>query len=192
MGRSHSIGLQAPDTLVRVPTVQRYTLPAIALHWLMAVLLIAQVAVGLYMVGLPKRTPEVAYFYGLHKSFGLVALVLVAVRLWWRMRVKPPAALHSSPMQERVATLAHRLLYACMVCIPLTGFIGSNFGKYPVKFFGYALPHLGWENPAVQAFFRYTHAAFVWLLCVLVAVHLLAVLHHLARSGTGTLRRMLP
>lgn len=192
MGRSHSISLDASAPQSEVSKQARYSMPAIVLHWGMAVLLVGQVAVGLYMVDLPKRTPEVAYFYGLHKSLGLIALMLIAVRLWWRLRTKPPVSLHVSVVQERAASMVHRLLYACMVMIPLSGFIGSNFGKYPVKFFGYALPQLGWENPAVQAFFRYTHAAFVWLLCVLVAVHLLAVLLHLAKSGARTLRRMLP
>lgn len=192
MGRSHSISLDvlAPQNAAAKP--ERYSMPAIVLHWAMAVLLVGQVAVGLYMVELPKRTPEVAYFYGLHKSFGLIALALIAVRLWWRVRTKPPLARHVSAVQERAAATVHRLLYACMVMIPLSGFIGSNFGKYPVKFFGYALPQLGWESPAVQAFFRYTHAAFVWLLCVLVAVHLLAVVYHLAKSEAAMLRRMLP
>ncbi|WP_420476762.1 cytochrome b [Noviherbaspirillum sp. ST9] len=192
MGRSHSISLDALASRGEAAKPARYSMPAIVLHWAVAVLLVAQVTVGLYMVELPKKTPEVAYFYGLHKSFGLIALMLIAVRLWWRLRTQPPAALHSSAMQERAAAMVHRLLYACMVMIPLSGFIGSNFGKYPVKFFGYALPQLGWENPAVQAFFRVTHAAFVWLLCVLVAVHLLAVVLHLATSGVASLRRMLP
>lgn len=190
MGRGHSIGLDA----LPAPGAKadRYSLPAIVLHWAMAMLLTGQVGVGLYMVELPKRTPEVAYYYGLHKSFGLVALMLIALRLWWRSRSKPPVLRNVSAVQEKAASTVHRLLYACMVMIPLSGFIGSNFGKYPVKFFGYALPQLGWENPAVQAFFRYVHVAFVWLLCVLVAVHLLAVMYHLAKTGSETLRRMLP
>jgi cytochrome b561 len=192
MGRGHSISLDALASGSEAAKPSRYSMPAIVLHWAMAVLLVGQVAVGLYMVELPKRTPEVAYYYGLHKSFGLIALVLIAVRLWWRVRTRPPAAHNTSAVQERAASMVHRLMYACMVMIPLSGFIGSNFGKYPVKFFGYALPQLGWESPAVQAFFRYTHAAFVWLLCVLVAVHLLAVVLHLAKSGGGSLRRMLP
>ena len=189
MGRSHSIALEARGEAQRPG---RYSLTAIALHWGMAVLLAGQVAIGLYMVELPKRTPDVAYYYGLHKSLGLVALMLVTVRLGWRLRSKPPVVLHTSAMQEKAASIAHRLLYACMVLIPLSGFIGSNFGKYPVKFFGYALPQLGWEDPALQAIFRYMHEAFVWLLCALVAVHLLAVVYHSARSGMGLLRRMLP
>lgn len=192
MGRGHSISIDTLEPSIAVAKPERYSLPAIVLHWTMAVLLIGQVAVGLYMVELPKRTPEVAYYYGLHKSFGLIALLLIAVRLWWRLRNKPPVVLHVSAVQERAAAMVHRLLYACMVMIPMSGFIGSNFGKHPVKFFGYALPLLGWDSPAVQAFFRYTHVAFVWLLCALVAVHLLAVVLHLAKSGMGSLRRMLP
>ncbi len=192
MGRSHSINPEVLGDGQAVSKAERYALPAIVLHWLMGVLLIGQIAIGLYMVELPKRTPEVAYYYNLHKSLGLVALMLVTIRLWRRLRAKPPVALHTSVLQEKAASVAHRLLYACMVLIPLTGFIGSSFGKYPVKFFGYALPHLGWESPGVQAFFRQAHAVLVWLLCALIAVHLLAVIHHIATSGTRILRRMLP
>ncbi|WP_088707392.1 cytochrome b [Noviherbaspirillum denitrificans] len=192
MGRGHSIGLEALEQRVATVRAGRYSLPAVALHWVMAVLLIGQVVLGLYMVELPKRTPEVAYYYGLHKSFGLIALMLITLRVWWRLRNKPPAPVHMPAAQERAAAAVHRLLYVCMAVIPLSGFAGSNFGKHPVKFFGYALPLLGWESTAAQAFFRYVHVAFVWLLCALVAVHLLAVVYHLLKSGAGLLRRMLP
>lgn len=188
MGRSHSIA--RPDVLAykSATTPDRYTAPAIILHWLMAVLLIAQLVMGLYMVELPKRTPEVAYYYNLHKSLGLVALMLIAVRLWWRLRAPPPDAVaHQSVLQEKVATLSHRLLYACMLLIPLLGFIGSNFGKYPVKFFGYALPRMGWEEATLQGLFRLLHASAAWLLCALIVVHVLAALYH----GRKVLRRML-
>ncbi|MFC7517646.1 hypothetical protein ACFQUU_21780 [Herbaspirillum sp. GCM10030257] len=43
--------------------------------------MIGQIIIGLYMVDLAKRTPEVVYFYNLHKSFGLIALILIAVGL---------------------------------------------------------------------------------------------------------------
>jgi len=188
MGRSHSITRPVAPAYSGAGTPERYSAPAVILHWLMAVLLIAQLAMGLYMVELPKRTPEVAYYYNLHKSLGLVALMLIAVRLWWRMRAPPPRAIaHTSALQEKAAALSHRLLYACMVLIPLFGFIGSSFGKYPVKFFGYALPRFGWEDPALQGVFRVLHASAAWLLCALIAVHVLAALYH----GRTVLRRML-
>ncbi|MGE5648806.1 MAG: cytochrome b [Bacillota bacterium] len=193
MGRSHS--LSSPASAHSFPAdAPRYSLPAIALHWLMAALLLAQIAIGLYMVGLPKRTPAVAYYYGLHKSLGLLAFMLVMVRLWWRGRAPAPRGdgLHFSALQEKAAQVSHRLLYACMVLIPLAGYLASSFGKHPVRFFGYALPQTGWESPLLQAFFRQFHAALAWLLCALIAVHVLAVARHLLTSGGLVLRRMLP
>ncbi|HJV49873.1 MAG TPA: cytochrome b [Noviherbaspirillum sp.] len=194
MGRSHS--MSAPATAMhRVPTTQaRYTLPAILLHWGMAALLLAQLAIGLYMVGLPKRTPAVGFYYGLHKSLGVLAFLLVMVRLWWRSRTPAPrgVGLHFSALQEKMAQVSHRMLYACMVLIPLCGYLASSFGKHPVRFFGYALPQLGWDSPLLQAFFRQLHASLAWLLCALIAVHVLAVVRHLLSSGSLVLQRMLP
>jgi cytochrome b561 len=194
MGRGHSIAIPHMQTAGESVTTERYSTLAVTLHWVMAVLLLAMLAIGFYMVGLRKGTPEVAYYYSLHKSLGLVALMLVAVRLWWRASTATPsyAKLQVSPIQEKLACVAHRLLYACMTLIPLSGFVGSNFGKHPVKFFGYALPQLGWDNPAMQVFFRTVHAAFVWLLCVLVVLHVLAVVYHLSRSGRVIFLRILP
>lgn len=196
MGRSHSVSepmdAAAGSARSNVAQGERYARPAVVLHWLMAVLLIGQLAVGLYMVELPKRTPEVAYFYNLHKSFGLIALMLIAVRLAWRWRNPPPPStvLHRSAMQEKASRISHRLLYLCMLLIPLFGFAGSSFGKYPVKFFGHALPQLGWESPVLQSFFRQAHSALAWLLCALIVLHLMAVAYHLATSGKMILQRM--
>ena len=67
-----------------------------ALHWLMAVIILTLLAVGIYMADLPTDTEEqkqYAYqFFGLHKSFGVVALMLIVVRLVW-LRVSPAPAL---------------------------------------------------------------------------------------------------
>lgn len=194
MGRGYS--MSSPAIAQHCPPVaaDRYSVPAIVLHWLMAALLLAQIAIGLYMVGLPKRTPAVAYYYNLHKSLGLLAFMLVLVRLWWRRRAPAPRGigLHLSALQQKAAQVSHRLLYACMVMIPLFGYLASSFGKHPVRFFGYVLPQLGWDSPLLQAFFRQFHAALAWLLCALIAVHLLAVVRHLLTSGTLVLQRMLP
>lgn len=194
MGRGHTMSATVGAMRAQGADAARYSLPAIVLHWLMAALLFWQIAIGLYMVDLPKRTPAVAYFYNLHKSFGLVALMLAVIRLWWRFRSPPPRSLglHASALEEKAAQVSHRLLYACMLLIPLFGFLASNFGKHPVRFFGYVLPQLGWDSPLLQSFFRLSHASLAWLLCGLIAVHVFAVGRHLLNSGGLILQRMLP
>lgn len=171
----------------------RYSTPAIVLHWLMAVLLLSQLAIGWYMVELPKKTPAVAYWYNLHKSLGLTAFALLMIRIWWRSRSEPPTGkLHESALFARSARAAHFTLYACMLAAPLCGFLASSFGKHPVKFFGYALPQLLPESPLMQTLFRQMHWGFSWLLAGVIFLHVMAVVYHLATSGTRLVRRMVP
>jgi cytochrome b561 len=171
----------------------RYTAPAIALHWLMAVLLLAQLAMGWYMVDLPKKTPAVGFWYGLHKSIGICAFALLMVRIWWRSRTEPPVGrLHESALFARSARAAHFTLYACMLATPVCGFLSTSFGKHPVSFFGYALPRLFVENPMLQTLFRQMHWGFSWLLAGVIVLHVMAVVYHVAMSGTRFVRRMVP
>lgn len=172
---------------------ERYSKPAIALHWLMAALLFAQIGMGWYMVDLPKKTPAVAFWYGLHKSFGLVAFALLMVRIWWRSRSAPPDySAHDSALLARSARAAHFMLYACMFATPVCGFLSSSFGKHAVKFFGYALPQLFHEDLVLQVLFRQMHWAFSWLMVALIALHVAAVVYHVACSGSRFVRRMAP
>lgn len=174
-----------------IPTT-RYTGTAIVLHWLMAVLIFAQIGIGLYMVDIPKRTPPVAFYYNLHKSLGLLALALVALRLWWRARHPAPPVSGLSLLEAKAAQVAHRLLYACMVLTPACGLASSSFSKFGVHFFGYKLSGLGWEDPLLHAAFKTMHAGFSYLLCALIALHVLAAIWHAAISGVPVIRRMLP
>ena len=70
-------------------SIQRYSLPAIILHWTQAVVVIWLLWLGWTMLDLPKGAERSAA-YGLHKSLGLLALFLVLVRLGWRSRSPAP------------------------------------------------------------------------------------------------------
>lgn len=173
---------------------QPYSKPAMLLHWLMAILLFVQIGIGWYMVDIPKRTPPVAFYYGIHKSLGLIALALVLLRLWWKSRVPAPSptGLHRSVLQEKAAQASHRMLYACMVMTPLCGIVSSGFTRHGIRFFGYPLPQFGWDDPLIHSVFNNMHIAFSWLLVALIAVHVLAVFYHLSVTGTRIIWRMLP
>lgn len=170
-------------------SAQRYTLPAILLHWLQAVLVLWLLWLGWSMVELPKGAERSAA-YALHKSLGIAAFGLVLLRLVWRRRSPPPATL-AAGIEAALAQAAHRLLYALLLVLPLAGYLASAFTPYAMKFFGIELPRLGAPDEALNAAFKQVHLLAGWALVALLALHIAAALRHALR-GDGTLARMLP
>lgn len=169
----------------------RYTLPAILIHWLTAVLVIALFALGWYMVDLP-RGPERSETFALHKSIGLTVLLLTAVRMFWRLRHPPPAYPETTERwRVRVARIVHMLFYVALVAQPLSGYLSSSFSGYKTRYFGVPLPHWGRRDLPLNEFFTDIHVACSVILFVLVIAHLLGALSHLFERD-GMFSRMLP
>ena len=93
--------------------------------------------------------------------------------------------------QQRVAGISHLAMYACMLLMPLSGYVGSNFSKHGVKFFGQTLAPWGPDNQAVYDALNRVHVVTGWLFAVLIAGHVLAALQH-ARARDGVMRRIVP
>lgn len=167
-----------------------YDRNAILLHWLHAVLILGLIGGGLYMSGLPKGEGR-SFAIGLHKSCGVLALLLVAVRLAWRGRHPAPTDERLPAAERRLAAAGHRLLYLLMVFTPLTGYLSSSFTRYPMRVFGIEIPKLGWPDEGLNAAFGSAHGLAAWSLAALVAIHLGAVAVHALR-GQPVLARMLP
>ena len=169
-----------------------YNRVAIILHWVLALALIGQFGFGLWMEEIPKDPPGVrAFWFNLHKSVGLLVGLLVLWRMGWRITHSVPPDLPDTPAwQAKLAQLTHGLMYLVMLAIPVTGFLGSSFSKYPVKFFGLALPRLWEADPDMKEQFADLHEGTAWLLMALLAVHLLAVVWHVVVKKDGLLQRM--
>jgi cytochrome b561 len=168
---------------------QRYTLPAIALHWAQAVVVIWLLWLGWTMVDLPKGAERSAA-YGLHKSLGLLALMLIVARLAWRRGHPAPKPL-ATGWEAKLATATHLALYGLLLLAPLAGYLASSFTPYATKFFGIELPKFGWPDETLNGIFKLAHVAFVWGIAGLVALHIAGALKHLFKRD-GTLQRMLP
>ncbi|HJV93171.1 MAG TPA: cytochrome b/b6 domain-containing protein, partial [Azonexus sp.] len=153
---------------------QRYSLPAIVLHWAQAALILWLLWLGWTMTDLPKGAERSAA-YGLHKSLGLLALLLVAVRLAWRSRNAPPP-LQAEGWEGRLAHLTHRALYLLLVLAPLAGYLASSFTPYALKFFGIEIAKAGWPDESLNGFFKLLHQVFVWSIGGLIALHLAGAL----------------
>jgi len=171
----------------------RYTWQAITLHWLLALLIIGMLWLGFSLEDIPRNTPARAFYVNLHKSFGVLALLLMLLRLAWRARHKapaPPAGM--SPWQARAASWTHGLLYLFMLVQALSGYLGSSFGKFGVKFFGVPLPQWAWESKGVQSVFNTIHEVAAVALLVLVVLHVLAAFKHLLIDRDQVFQRMWP
>ena len=169
-----------------------YTRVAIVLHWVLALALIGQFGFGLWMEEIPKDPPGVrAFWFNLHKSFGLVIGLLVLWRMGWRITHSVPPEMPGTPFwQVKLAQLNHGLMYLAMLLIPVSGFLGSSFSQYPVKFFGFPLPRLWEPNPEMKELCSEWHEGAAWVLAGLLAVHVLAVVWHVAFKRDGLLQRM--
>ena len=176
------------------PAPQRYGTTAMALHWVVALLVLAQIVLGWWMLDLPKSPPGLrAGWFNLHKSLGLSIGLLALARLAWRLRhPAPPLPASMPPWQARAAQLSHGLLYACLIAQPLVGYLGSSFTKYPIKYFGLTLPHWGWESPALKDLSSAIHLGIAVLFTALVALHVAAALKHLLLDRDGVFQRMWP
>jgi cytochrome b561 len=172
--------------------IKKYKPLAIFLHWLLALAIIAQSGLGKYMADIPKGTPDRAYFFNLHKSIGIVIALFVLWRIAVRLKNSPPA-LPPMPNWERIAaTASHHLLYACMIILPLSGYIGSNFTKYGVKFFGYPFVPWGPENKGMYEIFNTAHIVTANVMLVIIALHIMAAMKHALIDKDTVLARMLP
>jgi cytochrome b561 len=107
----------------------RYTRTAIALHWLMAVMILASLGMGLYMVDL-AISPQKLKYYSWHKWAGVTIFVLAAIRLLWRLSHAAPAMPAMPRWQVLAAHVTHFLLYVAFFAAPLTGWLFSSAKQY--------------------------------------------------------------
>lgn len=171
----------------------RFTRTAIALHWLLALLVLGQMAFGWSLDEVPRNTPARAYWINLHKSAGLLIGLLVLLRIGWRWRHPPPPPLPMPRWQRYAARWSHRALYACMVALPLSGYLASNFSRHGVKLFNTVrLAPWASDDKLLYALFNQTHKASALLLAALVLLHLTAVIKHSLIDRDRLLARMWP
>ena len=172
----------------------RYDRVAIALHWAIGAGLLAQIAFGLLLDGIaPRGTPARGAVINLHKSLGIVLGVLIIARIAWRLKHRPPSwPVSMSLGQQRAAKLGHGALYACMLILPIAGYVGSNFSKHGIRFFGMPLPAWGPDWPAAYNLLVGLHIATAFVFIALIAGHVAMALFHALVKGDRLFSRIVP
>jgi cytochrome b561 len=180
----------------------RYTRVAMALHWIVAVLIIGNVVLGLVADDLPGDWIRSAV--DTHKSIGLTVLGLAVLRLLWRFANPPPPLPDSySPLERLGAHAAHVALYVLIFALPVTGWIHDSAWKgaatHPFLLWG-VIPHVRIGaiealDPAtkerIHSIFFDFHVWFGYALYGLLALHIVGALKHQFWDGEPELQRMM-
>ncbi len=174
-------------------TMDSYGIIAQAMHWLVAAMVLVQLALGVYAADLPVSLARLQWL-SRHKSLGLAILAVIVFRAAWRSMHRPPALPESmSFLQQRAARIAHWSLYALLVLAPLTGWLHASAAGLSVNWFGFfQVPDLISQNPALSEWLKGAHKTCVALLALLITGHAGAALWHAFVLRDGVLRRMLP
>lgn len=171
-------------------TTWHYGMPAIVLHWAIAAFIVVLTGLGWYMLSVEKQ-PGAGWLFDLHKSLGLTVFALIVLRILWRATHRPEGLPDSVPAwQATLSTIIHWALYACMIIMPLTGYLGAVHQKTGPKFFGLPLPNWATPNRDLAEQFFTIHSVTVWVLVTLVALHTLAGFKHLLIDRNRVFHRM--
>ncbi|MDS7720835.1 cytochrome b [Pantoea ananatis] len=171
----------------------RYGWLSIFLHWSMALVIYAMFALGLWMVGLSyyetwyHNAPEI------HKSIGVILMLVLIIRLIWRVVSPPPKPLSSySPLVRITAVMAHGLLYGLLIAILFSGYLISTADGKPVSVFGwFSLPAVLTGAGEQADLAGDIHLWLAWSIVILSVLHGLAALKHHFIDRDITLKRML-
>ncbi|HEY6864516.1 MAG TPA: cytochrome b/b6 domain-containing protein [Burkholderiales bacterium] len=164
-----------------------------AFHWVMAVLIFVQIALGLMAANWHLSPTQIRLFFW-HKSIGMLILALLALRLAWRLAGRAPALPADMPAWERAAAHAsHALLYLLMVALPVTGWLVNSAANIPFRvFYLVPLPPIVAPDKALADDLAWVHRGLFVLLALVLVAHIGAALRHHFVKRDDVLARMLP
>lgn len=161
-------------------------------HWLIFALIVTLLLVSWFM---GKLSPELkGTVYNTHKLVGLTVLLLTTARLIWAVsgsKPKLPSAM--KPWEKLAEKAVHIGLYACLIFMPLCGWIMSTAAGQAPQLLGYTVNLPGViQDKATSHLFNNYHAFIAWVIVALVSVHVGAALKHHFINRDNVLRTMLP
>ncbi|WP_341367561.1 cytochrome b/b6 domain-containing protein [Yoonia sp. BS5-3] len=178
-----------------------------SLHWLMAVLLLAMLAMGFTMSRLAHAAATTGDYsvtllglsifdaFQLHKSIGVLLFALLVARGVIRFATKAPHHAHLKPIERRAAALVHLGLYCLMLTMPITGWLlasSSPLGIPTIVFGLFSLPHPIHPSTGAEMLFGWLHFLGGCALGALAAMHIAAALKHHFVDRDDVLTSMLP
>lgn len=169
---------------------------AILLHWSIALLILALLALG-YIMTRPDIDPALQFsLFQWHKSFGMLVLALALVRaVQWAMSVKVAPVASLSALERVLSSTTHKLLLVLGVLVPLAGWAIASVSPLGIPTFMFDLfivPHLPLaQSEGAETLWSEAHATLAYTLLCLVVLHALAAFYHHLWRRDDVLMRML-
>lgn len=164
-------------------------------HWLIAALVLTMIPLGMIGTSLADANPIKPTIFSVHKTMGVFIFFTALARISWTFIQPKPGVLYPQRRVETfLASVVHRLLYASLVVVPLTGWVhhAATTGYAPIWWpFGQGLPFVP-QSERVALYARTLHIIFERVLVLAFLVHLAAALKHHYLDRDDTLRRILP
>ena len=158
-------------------------------HWVVALLMIGMLIMGIYVFKIMPNGPDKGAMVGVHKSVGLLVLMLGSWRVAWRLRQGFLPSLHAG-WQARLAHGVHSLLLAGIVVMPVSGLLMSYFGGRETGFFGLFTIPAGPKITLLNEIGHVAHGVFAMLMIASVLLHVLGAVKHAVMDRDGTMARI--
>lgn len=187
------------NTAVQYGTIAKW------LHWSVAGLFLAAYMAVYYRQWFTDQGTDVNWTaLQLHLSFGVTIGVLVLLRVIWRLMNRQPDPVAGTRLEHLAAHLGHYALYAVMIVLPITGYLGT--GVATEWFFLFDIPkfeetwlfewlvagQLGLDFATFEKPMDFIHKEILgkWLAWLLIVGHAGAALYHHYVKKDDTLRKM--
>jgi cytochrome b561 len=177
----------------RLEKPSSYGVVAKSFHWTIVALIVVQFVIAFTMPDIGRGTvPDT--LINLHLSFGILILLVVLLRLLWRLRYPVPLTMQHVPAwQATVALWTHRLFYVLLLVSPILGWANASARNWDVSLFGLVtLPRLLAPRTRIGFIAGDVHTVLSWCLLSLIAIHVGAALYHHLVLRDRVMRRMLP
>jgi cytochrome b561 len=170
----------------------RFTVLQRALHWLMALCILAMLFIGVGMVS--TVMPKYLTLVSIHKPLGIAILVLALVRLVVRLRSgAPPLPVDLPEPMKLAAYLSHYAFYVLMIGLPLIGWGMLSAATYPVVLYGGVhLPAILPQSDSLHTLLWNAHFYLAFVFFALILLHIAAALFHALVRRDGVFQAMVP
>ena len=161
------------------------------IHWAVALcfMLIVSLIFSRYLIDDPALDKQIVAW---HRSFGMLALSMVILRLAWRLFSRDLPYTGNNPMLQIVASMSHAIIYLLLLATPFFGWMEASARHKPVFIFGIPLPMLVERNLELAEQLQIWHKNLGTWFCIIVSIHICSALwHHFGRRD-GVLYAMLP